>query len=134
MNVLVTGDRNWGSFVIIEDALNEIDEKHLDDGEEINLYHGAARGADMIAAEHAKELGWTVHPFLADWSKYGKAAGPIRNRELLAAASPDVVLAFHDNLPASKGTKNMVNMAVKEGVKVLLFDASGKEVQQVVPS
>jgi predicted Rossmann-fold nucleotide-binding protein len=50
------------------------------------LLHGGARGADAAIARAAHQLGWSVSVHLANWSRHGRAAGPIRNRELLERA------------------------------------------------
>ncbi len=71
-------------------------------------------------------LGYTVHPHPANWDQYHRAAGPLRNREMLKEA-PDIVLAFHDDLSQSKGTRDMVNQALKAGVPTIIsIDSTGK--------
>lgn len=78
------------------------------------LIHGAARGADRIARNWAASRLVHTLPFPADWEQYGKAAGPIRNKQMLDEGKPDAVLAFP--LPGSKGTHNMIYQAVEAGV------------------
>jgi hypothetical protein len=68
----------------------------------------------------------------AQWHKYGRAAGPIRNQQMLAEGKPDLVLAFHDDIDGSRGTKDMVNRARRAGVKVEVIshamgEAKGRE-------
>jgi hypothetical protein len=60
--------------------------------------------------------------FPAEWKKYGNAAGPIRNARMLNEGVPDVVIAFHENIHKSKGTKNMMDQACLHGVDVILID------------
>lgn len=108
MRLLVCGDRNWTS---VESVLSQI--------ELLNpslIIEGEARGADSIAREVAIHLGIPVLKFPADWSKHGKAAGPIRNAQMLKEGRPDFVLAFHHNIEESKGTKNMIMIAEKAGI------------------
>lgn len=62
----------------------------------------------------AKEHNLEIERFPADWKKYGKAAGPIRNDQMAQVA--DMVIAFWDG--KSKGTENMLRMANKYGVKM----------------
>ena len=50
------------------------------------LLHGGARGADRAIGRAARQLGWPVEVLAADWRRHGRAAGPIRNRELLELA------------------------------------------------
>ena len=54
-----------------------------------------------------------VNPFPAQWSKYGRAAGPLRNTQMLSEGNPDIVLAFHDNIKRSRGTRNMIVQSLK---------------------
>jgi hypothetical protein len=71
---------------------------------------------DWGSAHHA----W-VYSFPADWETYGKAAGPIRNTQMLTEGNPDMVAAFHNDISKSKGTKNMIVQAKKAGIKVILL-------------
>lgn len=64
----------------------------------------------------------SVLEFPADWKKYGRAAGPIRNTEMLVKGKPDLVIAFHYNLDRSKGTKDMIQQSLNHGVDVIIID------------
>ena len=79
--------------------------------------HGACRGADMIAHTIANRFNFNIQAFPANWKEYGRKAGPIRNEEMLLHR-PDLVLAFHNNLEKSRGTKHVVTKAVKMGIPV----------------
>lgn len=83
------------------------------------IVHGGARGADRMAGHVAKGLGYPVHVHEADWNAHGKAAGILRNQEMLDR-HPDIelVLAFHDDLAHSKGTGDMVRRARAAGIPV----------------
>jgi len=62
----------------------------------------------------------------ADWEKYGKASGPIRNRKMFKLGQPDLVLAFHNDIYKSKGTNDMVfNVARPAGTEVKII--AGRE-------
>lgn len=80
------------------------------------IVHGGARGADRLAGAWAHDRGVTeeIHP--ADWAAHGRAAGPIRNAEMLASGV-DLVLAFRSP-GESRGTDHMVSIARKAGVGV----------------
>lgn len=114
MRVLVCGDRNWINRDLIYRDLFDLPRG------EITIIHGAARGADSIAGEVAKELGYKVEAYPADWEKHGRAAGPIRNKKMLEEGKPNLVLAFHNDLESSKGTKHMVKIAREAKVPVLV--------------
>lgn len=84
------------------------------------IIHGGCKGADMMADYIAKKLGFEVERFDAKWEEYGKAAGPIRNKQMLEEGKPDLVLAFHEAIHTSKGTHDMIRQAVKAGLPVML--------------
>jgi predicted Rossmann-fold nucleotide-binding protein len=84
------------------------------------VLHGGARGADAAIARAAHQLGWSSLVMPAEWRRHGRAAGPIRNRELLEQAiaraaahtSPGssasvLVVAF----PGGAGTASLVQQA-----------------------
>lgn len=81
------------------------------------ILSGKARGADSIGAAWAKEAGFLVEEYPADWDTYGKGAGMIRNQEM--ADNADVLVAFWDG--KSKGTKGMIDIAMKEGLEVHVY-------------
>jgi hypothetical protein len=85
------------------------------------IIHGACRGVDQLAGDIATGFQLEVIEYPADWKKYGKAAGPLRNKEMLKE-NPKYVFAFHDKLYESKGTKNMIELAKKENIIVYLMD------------
>lgn len=116
--LLVTGDRNWTDRATIKRGLL----LHAARGTsgQTAVIHGGARGADTIAGQIAKEAGWEVIEVKAEWGRYGRGAGPIRNHKMLNM-HPDIVLAFHDDLEKSKGTKHCVEEAIQRGFVVVLF-------------
>lgn len=78
------------------------------------IIHGAARGADSLAGQWARDRGIEENAFPADWKKHGKSAGPIRNQRMLVEGRPDMVCAF----PGGRGTCHMKEMASKAKVVV----------------
>jgi hypothetical protein len=79
------------------------------------VVHGCAPGADSLAGRWATERGVPQEPYPADWQKYGRRAGPLRNEQMLREAKPDLVVAF----PGGRGTAHMVRIAEEAGVKVI---------------
>jgi ABC-type Fe3+-hydroxamate transport system substrate-binding protein len=78
------------------------------------LICGMARGADLAAYSWAQKAGMPVEKYVPNWDKHGRAAGIIRNKEMLEEGKPDLVIAF----PGGRGTDNMVSIALKAGVPV----------------
>lgn len=117
LTVLVSGSRYWTTAYhirIIYRVLSRYPKGTI-------LVHGAAPGVDTIAGNLGKELGFSVRPYPADWTRYGKGAGVIRNSEMLRCEKPDIVLAFHDEIDLSSGTKDMIKKSCAQNVKTMLF-------------
>lgn len=114
--VLICGDREWGD----EDRMWR---KMLQVGfpdKVAFLVHGGAKGADSMSEKLALEMGFPkerILKFDADWTRYGKAAGAIRNRKQYRETKPDLTLAFHDHPERSRGTVDMVSVAKRGGAE-----------------
>jgi len=124
MKILITGGRTYQDIDSIRTVLT-----YLKEGAEITIIHGAARGADSLAGFVAKELGMNVVAEPADWKRYGRGAGPIRNQQMLDM-NPDIVIYFHKALADSKGTKDMVNRAKAKGTSIINGDLTAKLISQ----
>jgi hypothetical protein len=79
------------------------------------VLEGEAPGADRIGRLVAEYLGFTVRKFPADWKRYGRRAGILRNLEMLDE-TPDVVVAFQ--LRGSRGTQHTIDEARRRGIPV----------------
>lgn len=77
------------------------------------IVHGAARGADLLAAHVAEELGYEVEAHPAQWDLHGRSAGFIRN-EAMAQSDVDLVIAF----PGGRGTADMIRRAESYSIPV----------------
>lgn len=100
MRLLMCGSRwyrRWGTIlaVILHERPDEVIE-------------GEAPGADTIARVVAESLGIPVRKFPADWKRYGKPAGHIRNQQMIDEGRPDKGVAFHPDIENSRGTRDMV--------------------------
>lgn len=115
--VLICGDREWTELYPIRRELLRLDKE----GDIELVVHGDCRGADRIGGVIATNLGIVVKSEPAKWTKHGKAAGPIRNRLMVKKYKPNIVLAFHKDLRKSKGTKDMVQVALEAGIEVRVF-------------
>lgn len=114
MRVLVCGGRDFNNNNLFLETMFH----HLPEDEEIEIISGMARGADQFAVLFAEAYEFKLHEFPADWETYGKAAGPIRNQQMLDEGHPDLVIAFPTK--NSRGTWDMVRRAEKAGVKVIV--------------
>ena len=106
--VVIAGCRNYNNYEeakeYIDFCLSDIQKKN-----DIVIISGNARGADAIGEQYAKENGFNIEKYPADWVKYGRSAGPIRNRQM--AEICDCVICFWDE--KSRGTKSMIELARK---------------------
>lgn len=109
MRALVCGGRDYSDKWALFSVLDGFGPPEITE-----IISGMARGADSLAAEWAMRFGFKLHKFPADWNKHGKAAGAIRNQQMLDEGKPDVVIAF----PGGTGTADMVRRAKKAGIKV----------------
>jgi hypothetical protein len=124
--VLITGARNWDD----DDAsllVNWLLETLWTHGFRV-LVHGAAKGIDRMADHHGHLLPnpYDVRPYPADWDKYKKAAGPIRNRQMHDAERPDLVVGIHRELWLSRGTLDMMRYASEQGTPVYHLHSLGQ--------
>lgn len=82
------------------------------------IVSGHAKGADAFGEDYAKQHSLPLQIFPAEWNRYGRAAGPIRNRAMLqyALEKKPLIIAFWNG--TSRGTKNMISQAEKAGAEV----------------
>ena len=113
MVVLVCGSRDYTDYSKVYECLKSL--------EVSQVIAGGCRGADALAVTAAKACGYPFREFPADWQKFGKAAGPIRNQRMLDEGRPDLVVAFHEDWENSKGTKDMIRRARSQGIPVRLI-------------
>ena len=111
MKVLVCGGRDYANREAVFNRLDLLLAEHP--RLELTIIHGGASGADALAKEWAAMREVDQIEFRADWKRFGKAAGPYRNRLMLDKGKPDLVIAF----PGGDGTKNMVGQAMLAGVE-----------------
>lgn len=99
MRVLVCGGREYADRDTLFWYMDMVLRKHPG----LCICHGGATGADSLAGDWASERGVPVAVFNANWDKYGKAAGPMRNKLMACVFEPHAIVAF----PGGRGTRNM---------------------------
>lgn len=116
--IIVCGSRDFDDYDLLKRVLDD-ELKALPNPQIIS---GGAKGADRLAILYAHRTRTPLHIFFADWDTYGKAAGFIRNAEMLDFATSEgnaSVIAFWDG--KSKGTEHMINIAMKKNVPVRII-------------
>lgn len=117
---LFTGDRNWQDTYIVDLIIGGLESLMTFGAEELVIIEGEARGLDRIARTmaEARHRVTKVLQFPANWNKYRRAAGPLRNQQMLDEGKPHMVFAFHNDLPHSSGALDMCERALKVGIPV----------------
>ena len=106
--ILVCGGRNYNDRRKVYETLDAQEEP-------FRIIHGAARGADSLAADYARDRNIPATAYPADWRRHGSSAGYVRNRRMLEEGRPDLVIAF----PGGRGTAHMAKTAREAGVPVI---------------
>lgn len=122
MRIIIAGGRAFNDYLFVRNMFDNNFRKS-----DYEIISGNARGADALGEKLAKEYGFKLTLFPADWDKYGKSAGYIRNDKMARYASQEeaALLAFWDG--KSKGTKSMIDLALKNKIHVLVFNIPVKE-------
>lgn len=111
MRLIVCGGRSYLDRLRVFAVLDAIHRKRGIS----RIIQGGASGADAWAREWAKANSIRCGTYHADWHLHGRAAGPIRNAEMLKLSKPDGVVAF----PGKAGTAHMVRIAKEAGLPVM---------------
>lgn len=101
--VVIFGSREFTNYEYAEKFISALDDS------EIEIVSGCARGADKIGEKYALEHDVNLYKFPANWSKYGKSAGFVRNNEM--AEFCDFGICFWNG--SSSGTKHMIDSLKK---------------------
>ena len=113
--VIIAGGRHFNDYELLQErCLYYLSEKLKT--HRVIIVSGHASGADTLGERFAEEhnLPCELHP--ANWSRHGRAAGPIRNAEMAGVA--DALIAFWDG--KSRGTANMIRLGQEKGLKVIV--------------
>jgi hypothetical protein len=111
MKVIIAGGRDFTNYALVEDAIK------CSAFEITQVVSGKAKGVDTLGEVWALANNIPVEAFPADWSQHGRAAGPIRNREMAEYA--DALIAIWDG--ESKGTANMIQQARNKRLNVFIY-------------
>lgn len=110
MKTIIAGSREGAIYADLLEAVV------LCGWEITEIVSGTAKGVDKLGEGYATKFKIPLAKFPADWRKYGKSAGPIRNAEMAEYA--EALIAIWDG--ESSGTKNMIDTAKKHGLKVYI--------------
>jgi hypothetical protein len=111
MRVIIAGSRNENRYDIVANAID------LSEYKVTKIISGGCRGVDKLGEQYAKDHKIPFQVFKAEWSRYGKAAGPVRNQKMAESADALIAILY----PGSKGTRSMIKIALKQGLKVFVY-------------
>jgi hypothetical protein len=114
MRVIVAGSRDITDSNFVFKKLDHLLSIYKRKENSIEIVSGKARGVDTLGEEWAISRNQKISSYPADWDKYGKSAGYIRNEEMAKYATH--LIAFWDG--RSKGTKHMIDLAKKHGLQI----------------
>lgn len=114
--VLICGDVEWKEEQPILALLTQLQQHYSG---QVRIIEGEARGTDRLARDLAQRLHLEVVGYPAQWAQYHRAAGPLRNQQMLEEGRPDEVHAFYVQGGPDKGTANMIAQARKACVPVI---------------
>lgn len=112
--VIIAGTRTFQDYELLKNHTTFMLSRRVDAYEDIEIVSGGASGADALGERYAREHGYKLTIFAADWGRYGRRAGPLRNRQMVEYA--DALIAFHDG--NSRGTANVIQEAREAGLLV----------------
>ena len=106
IKIVIAGCRHYDNY---EEAKKYIDFciSRIRCDNQLIFISGGCRGADALGERYAEENGFKIQLFPAEWGKYGKSAGPRRNRQMVEAC--DYVICFWDG--KSRGTRTLIDVA-----------------------
>lgn len=110
MKTIIAGGRDFKDIILFMECI----ENHTI----TEVVCGKAKGADSLGEDWAIENGIPVDEYPADWARYGRGAGPVRNKQM--ADNADALIAFWDGY--SKGTWNMIQLAQKYNLEVTIYN------------
>ena len=111
MRTIIAGSRSISDYDTIVDAV------HKSGFNITEVVSGAARGVDRLGEKWANRYGIPVKQFHAEWERYGKKAGYLRNEKMADYAN--ALIAVWDG--QSRGTEHMIRIARAKGLKVYIF-------------
>ncbi len=116
MNIIVAGSRDFSDYALLEREMNKITE----DLEDVTIFCGMARGADLLGKKWADEKGIPVKPFSPDYNKFGKRAPLVRNAQMIKeVGTGGLLVCFWDG--NSTGTAHIMSLAKTYYVKTKLI-------------
>lgn len=120
--VIIAGSREFDNYDMLKEKCDKILSRKVNEGEEIVIVSGTARGADTLGEKYAEERGYKVERYPANWDKYGKRAGYLRNKKMAEVSNACIV--FLSSKAENKGSKMMISIATEEKLLIRVIKES----------
>lgn len=120
LKILVCGGREFEDYELAKNVISEAIKSKAIENADVEIVSGHCKGADMLGEKYATEHGTMLKIFKAEWSLYGRAAGPKRNKAMIdyiSTSERKMVIAFVRK--NSVGTRNTIKQAQKAGIEVI---------------
>ena len=115
--VIIAGSRGFSNYRLLHEECNKfLREKRKTHN--VIIVSGGARGADLLGEKYAKDEGFSLEVYPANWKKFGKSAGFRRNEQMAEVA--DALIAFWDG--ESHGTKHMIDIMNEKNLEVRVIN------------
>ena len=124
--IIICGERHFNDYEAMKEKVDRVLASLGVEKSQIEIVSGHCVGADQLGEQYAEDHQVKCSVFPAEWKKYGRSAGPIRNTQMIQYASESdrpVVIAFVS--PRSRGTKDTVQKAKRAGMEVFVFEYGG---------
>ena len=121
--IIIAGSRKYNDYHRMLEKLDNLGIHLINTIDPIEIVSGHAPGADTLGERFAKAYDYPLKIFSADWEKYGRAAGPIRNEQMAkyaAEADRGMLIAFP--IGESRGTRNMIKLAQQYGLEICVIE------------
>jgi len=114
--LIIAGVRTFDDYELLKSKADEV----VKDLGEVEIVSGHAKGADMLGERYAAEHAIPCTLFPAEWERYGRAAGPVRNGQMIEYAKQEtpMLLCFWDGV--AHGTRNIIQKAEREGIQTIV--------------
>lgn len=108
-NVIICGSKNFADYKLLKEKCDYYLSERLRRGEKITIISGGEGGAEKLGEDYAKENNFSLKIISANWDKYGKRAGYLRNNKM--AELGNACIAFIVESEDCKRTKMLVRLA-----------------------
>ncbi len=114
--VVIAGSRHYSDYEFFRQKV-DLSLSRIRNEYNLIILSGHCSGVDLMAERYAEDNGFQVEIYPAEWSRYGRGAGPKRNKAMIDNA--DYAIAFSSG---GKGTKSLIELAHKKGIPIKIYN------------